>query len=78
MNDWAKWFQDLTGNVVGLAAQREFVLDPQVEAAKWQALGEAGYYREGMPGTTSQAGRGIDPTVLLIGAAVVVFLLVKD
>lgn len=78
--DWGTWTQNTLGSVINLAAQNEYVLQPQVEAAKWQALGEAGYYREGQPGTTAQpAGLNISGNaLLLIGAAVVVVMMLKD
>lgn len=76
MDDWGKWFRDLTGGVVNMAAQHQYVMKPQIEAQKWAALGELGMYREGQPGTVRQGG--VDPTILLIGAAVVAVLMLKD
>lgn len=74
MEDWGKWFQGITGNVVNLAAQHQFVTKPQIEAQRWAALGELGMYREGQP---MQQSQGVDPTILLIGAAVVAVLMIK-
>lgn len=75
---WGDWFRNLTGSVVNLAAQKEYVLDPQAEAAKWQALGQLGYYREGLPGTTTQQAQGLNGTVLLLGLGLVAILMLKD
>jgi len=75
--EWGEWTQNTLGNILGLAAQKKYVLDPQVEAAKWQALGEAGYYREGQAGVIDQRGT-INPTVLLIGLGFVALLMIKD
>lgn len=74
--EWGDWTQQQLGNILGLAANKKYVLDPQTEAAKWQALGEMGYYKEGQAGTVQQGT--IPPTMLLLGLGLVVVLMLKD
>lgn len=80
-SSWAGWIQDVAGSVIGKAADAQYVRPYDIKELQLQALGDAGYYREGMAGTVKpNAGLGgISPTMLLLaGAAVVVVLMLKD
>lgn len=79
--NWADWFQGVAGGLIGKAADAQFVRPYDIASMQFQALGQGGYYREGMPGVMNRpnSNAGITPGVLLLaGAAVVVVLLMKD
>lgn len=66
---WGDWLRNLGSQVVNTASQ--------IEVMKTAQVGSAGrYYQEGVAGSATGTG-GIPPTVLLLGAAAVVFLLLK-
>lgn len=65
---WGDWIRSLGSQIVSTAAQ--------VEVLESRQVGEAGLYREGQAGSKSVAGIS-QGTVLLIGAALVAFLLLK-
>lgn len=79
--DWSQWVQ----NVAGTALDRYTAtkqLEAQTDAMRLQALGESGYYLEGQRGTLVPVPRqtigGIPTGWLLVGAAVVAVVLLKD
>lgn len=78
-SNWADWFQGVVGGVVSKAADAQYVKPYDIQSLRLQALGNGGYYTEGMPGTQQRTMGGISPGVLLLaGAAVVAVLLLKD
>lgn len=79
--EWSDWFQQQAGNILGAAAQAKYVQPYEVQKLRLQALGEAGIYEEGQPGTQRPGGgiAGISPSMLLIGGAVILaVVLLKD
>lgn len=79
--DWGTWFQDVAGSVIDKAATAKYQQPYEIDRLRLQALGETGFYQEGQAGTVRPGGTvaGIQPsTLLLIGGAVVVFMLLKD
>lgn len=80
--DWSTWFQDVAGSVIDKAATAKYQQPYEIDRLRLQALGEMGFYQEGQPGTVRPGGgnvAGIAPsTLLLIGGALVVFMLLKD
>lgn len=80
MSDWSTWIQDVGAGVVDRWANAKYSQPYEVEKLKLQALGDTGYYVEGRPGTAQPVRvTGLDTsTVLLLGAAVVAVLMLKD
>ena len=80
MASWEEWVQDVGGSVINAAADAKFTQPYQIQRLQMEALGEGGYYTEGQAGVKSRAGAiSIEPTtLLLIGAAVVALLMLKD
>jgi hypothetical protein len=77
--NWASWFQGVAGNVIGKAADAQYVRPYDIQALKLQALGSTGYYNEGQAGTSAQASAGISgTTMLMIGGALLAVVLLKD
>lgn len=79
--DWSEWIQNIGGSLIDKAATARFVQPYELQKLELEALGQGGYYREGQPGTrtTGQpAPQGINPTVLLIGGALLAFVLLRD
>lgn len=77
--NWETWFQDVAGSVINKAADAKFSQPYEIDRMRLQALGETGYYTEGQAMAKGGAIGGISPTVLLIGGAVLVaVLLLKD
>lgn len=78
-SSWAGWFQDVAGSVISKAADAQYVRPYDIKELQLQALGDSGYYREGMAGTTKASSATITPTMLLLaGAALVAVLMLKD
>lgn len=78
---WESWIQGVAGNVIGKAADAKYSQNYELQRLRLQALGDMGYYAEGQPGVIRQSGTvaGIPTgTLLLIGGAVLVFMLMKD
>lgn len=78
-SSWAGFFQDLTKTVVGGYAtveQQRQQNSFQLAQEKIRYLGQDGYYTAGQP---NQPRTGINSsTLLLIGGALLVYMLVKD
>jgi hypothetical protein len=78
---WESWIQGVAGKVIGSAADAKYSQPYEIQRLRLQALGDMGYYAEGQPGTIAKTGTvaGIPTgTLLLIGAAVVAVMLLKD
>lgn len=81
MESWEDWIQDVGKTVIGAAADAKYTQPYEVQKLRLQALGEAGIYDEGQAGAYRQAGgiAGMSPsTLLLIGGAVLLVVLLKD
>ena len=79
--DWSTWIQNVGGSLLEKAGSARFVQPYELQKLELEALGQGGYYREGQPGTRStgqEAPKGINTTVLLIGGALLAFVLLKD
>lgn len=77
--DWGSWLQNVGGSVVNKIADAKYVQPYEIQKLRLQALGEAGYYDEGQPGTAAaQRPLGLSSGALLIGGALLLFLLLKD
>lgn len=77
--DWSTWVQGVGQTVIGAAADAKFRYPYEIQKLQLQALGDSGYYTEGMPTTQGGGIGGISPSVLLIGGALLVaVLLLKD
>lgn len=76
--DWSTWVQDVGAGLIDKAAGAKYVQPYEIQKLQLEALGQTGYYNEGQAGTRVPTA-GIDPTMLLlIGAAVVAVMLLKD
>lgn len=79
-SSWESWFQTVAGGVADKYASATWVQPYELDKLKIMARGETSFYNEGQP-TGPQSGTiaGINPGVLLlVGAAVVAVLLLKD
>jgi hypothetical protein len=80
--DWQTTIQSWGSQLVDRWSSAEFVQPYEVDKLRLQALGQAGYYTEGQPGTRVPAQPGgltITPTMLLLGgAALLIVMLSKD
>jgi hypothetical protein len=78
---WESWFQGVAGKAIGSAVDAKYSQPYEIDKLRIQALGDMGYYNEGQAGTIRKAGTiaGIPSgTLLLIGGAVLLFVLMKD
>lgn len=81
MATWEEWVQDVGGSILNKAADAKFVQPFEISKLKLEALGEEGYYTEGQRGTSTQPKSGlggIPPTLLLLGGAVLLVVMLKD
>lgn len=77
--DWSTWLQNISGSVIGAAADAKYRQPYEIQKLQLQQLGQLGYYNEGQMIPGQQPGAGINPAWLLIGGAVLVAVLVlKD
>lgn len=74
---WESFFQGLTNTAAGVYAQNQSN-DFQLEKAKISYLGQNGYYQAGQPMTGGRVAGINSGTLLLIAAALVAYLLVKN
>ena len=74
-SSWEEWAQDVGKLVIGQASAAHFVQPYELSKLKIQALGDAGYYTEGQRGAV--AAGALPSGLLLIGAAVLAFVLIK-
>jgi hypothetical protein len=79
-SNWASWFQGVAGNVIGKAADAQYVRPYDIQALKLQALGSTGYYNEGQAGTSATAANGMSTTTVMLlgGALLLAVVLLKD
>lgn len=78
---WEEWFQNVAGSVIKDASQAKFTQPYEIQKLRLQALGETGFYTEGVPQTVAPAGLfGMSQgAVLLLGLGLVVaFVAMKD
>jgi hypothetical protein len=81
MATWQEVAQDWGGKILDAAIDYKVTQPYEVQKLQLQALGDFGYYIEGQPGTTQRitaAPVQIPTSLLLIGAAVVLIVLLKD
>lgn len=74
------WAQDVAGSVINKATDAAYVQPYELSRLRLQALGDDGYYTEGQRGATQapKAGFTVSPQLMLIGAAVLAVVLLKD
>lgn len=81
---WETWFQDVGASVINKAADAKWTQPYEVDKLRLRALGELGLYEEGQAGNVAAApaggllGMSQGTTLLLIGGAVMLFLMSKD
>ena len=75
--DWSDWVQDVAGSVIKSAADSKYVQPYEVQKLRLQALGDLGPYTEGEPQRQAALG-GISPTLLLLGGAALLFVMLRD
>lgn len=76
---WESWFQDVAGSVINKAAEAKWRQPYEIDRLRLEALGSLGTYTEGQPMQNAQTRGGMsDGTILLIGAAVVAVLMLRD
>lgn len=80
---WEQWVQDVAGSVIDKAAEAKFTQPYEIDRLRLQALGDLGTYTEGQAGVKPAAQAGTiggmnSGTVLLIVAAVLAVLMLKD
>lgn len=77
--DWSSWVQEVGAGVIDKAAGAKYTQPYEIQKLQLEALGGLGYYNEGQAGARVPNTGGFNPTVLLlIGAAVVGVMLLKD
>ncbi len=76
--EWSDSIQTWAGSLLDKWGSAQYVQPYEVQKLQLQALGQTGYYLEGQPGARA-ASTGISSgTLLLLGAAVVAVMLLKD
>lgn len=74
-SDWSSWFKGIGSDLIGAYSKQQ---DNAYKLKSQQLqLGMNGYYTEGMP-TTGMQARNSNGTILLMGLAVVVVMMLKD
>lgn len=79
--DWSTWVQNVSAGLIDKAASAQYVQPYEIQKLQLEALGQTGYYREGQAGTIPPVGGGLaisGNTLLLIGAAVLAVMLMRD
>ncbi len=79
-SSWSDWLQKVAAGVVDKAATAQWVQPYETERMRLRALGTDGVYTEGQRNAVTKANSvaGINSTtLLLIGGAVVAFMLMK-
>lgn len=74
--EWGDWLMGVGDKLLGAAIDAKVANPQKIRELEIQRLGTLGYYSEGRAGI-GQAFAGIPPAILLAGAAVAVYLLVK-
>lgn len=68
--EWSEWIQNIGSGLL----DRTY----ELERLKLEQRGAGGSYTEGQPATPPAATGGLNPTVLLIGAAVLAVVLLRN
>lgn len=68
--EWSEWIQNIGSGLL----DRTY----ELERLKLEQRGAGGAYNEGQPATPPPAANGLNPTVLLIGAAVLAVVLLRN
>lgn len=76
--EWSDSIQTWAGNLLDKWGSAQYVQPYEVQKLQLQALGQTGYYLEGQPGARTATSGINGSTLLLIGAAVVAVMLLKD
>lgn len=79
-NEWGAWLRDVAGYGIKATVDNRYTQKYDLQRLQLEALGDYGYYTEGQPGVYRRAGTsmGIPSGLLILGAVVVGFLLLKD
>ncbi len=79
-SSWESWIQGVGSKIIGSAADAKYSQPYEIQRLRLQALGDMGYYSEGQPGMIrpGMVGGMSSGTLLLIGGAVLVFMLMRD
>lgn len=80
--EWGDWFQGVAGSVIDRAAQAKYVQPYEIDKMRLQALGDMGYYTEGVPVTGAQQGTAVvgisPPMIMMMAAGLVLVMMMKD
>ncbi len=76
--EWSDSIQNWAGSLLDKWGSAQYVQPYEVQKLQLQALGQTGYYTEGQPGARVAASGINSSTLLLLGAAVVAVMLLKD
>lgn len=77
--DWSEWVQDVSGSLINQWGNAKFTQPYEVQKMQLQALGQLGIYQEGQAGiVANRNGLQISPGLLLLGGAVLLFVMMKD
>ncbi len=76
--EWSDSIQTWAGSLLDKWGSAQYVQPYEVQKLQLQALGQTGYYLEGQPGARTATSGINGSTLLLIGAAVVAVMLLKD
>ncbi len=76
--EWSDSIQTWAGDLIGKWGSAQYVQPYEVQKMQMQALGQAGYYTEGQAGARVATGGINSGTLMLLGAAVVAVMLLKD
>lgn len=81
---WEQWFQDVAGSVINKAADAKYQQPYNIEQLRIQARADngLGFYEEGQAGVSGALGgllgMSSGTTVLLIGGALLLVMMVRD
>jgi hypothetical protein len=77
--DWGDWAQQVSGSLINKYADNQWVQPYELQRMQLQALGQMGYYQEGQASIgINRNGLNISPTLLLLGAVVMVVMMTRD
>lgn len=79
MADWSDWVQDVSKNVISLAANAKYQQPYEVEKMRLQALSDSGMlYQEGQPAQYPVQGTIPANWLVLGGLVILAVVLLKD
>lgn len=79
MDSWATWAQNVSQGVIGKWADSKYTQPYEIQKVQMQALGQLGYFQEGQAGLiANRNGLQVSPGLLLLGGAVLLFVMMKD